>query len=294
MNNHQQKILMAARGAAISVSVYLILSILKLVFAQIFHSSSLQADGLNNLSDIIASLSVFIGINIAKKPADNNHHFGHSKFETIASFITSVLMFYIGIDVLSTSFQRLINRDFPVTDKKAMYVSIFSMIVLWFTSQYIANLSKKTNSLGLKATATDMKNDFLISFGTLLGTIFAQFGLPIMDTLISLIVAVIIIISGYDIFKESTFVLSDGFDLEEIEKYRATILKHPKVHEVSNLRARLNGNKIYVDVTIKIDGNLSVIESHHITEEIETILSYNFQVEDCDVHVEPYFEPKKA
>lgn len=294
MNNHQQKILMAARGAAISVSVYLILSILKLVFAQIFHSSSLQADGLNNLSDIIASLSVFIGINIAKKPADSNHHFGHSKFETIASFITSVLMFYIGIDVFSTSFQRLINQDFPVTDKKAMYVSIFSMFVLWFTSQYIAKLSKKTNSLGLKATATDMKNDFLISFGTLLGTIFAQFGLPIMDTILSLIVAVIIIISGYEILKESTFVLSDGFDLEELEKYRATILKHPKVHEVSNLRARLNGNKIYVDVTIKIDGNLSVIESHHITEEIETILSYNFQVEDCDVHVEPYFEPKKA
>lgn len=294
MNNHQQKILMAARGAAISISVYLILSILKLVFAQIFHSSSLQADGLNNLSDIIASLSVFIGINIAKKPADSNHHFGHSKFETIASFITSVLMFYIGIDVFLSSVQRLINQDFPVTDKKAMYVSIFSMFVLWFTSQYIATLSKKTNSLGLKATATDMKNDFLISFGTLLGTIFAQFGLPIMDTILSLIVAVIIIISGYGILKESTFVLSDGFDLEEIEKYRATILKHPKVHGVSNLRARLNGNKIYVDVTIKIDGNLSVVESHHITEEIETILSYNFQVEDCDVHVEPYFEPKKA
>lgn len=288
MNTHQNQPT-ATRGAAVGVVVYLLLSSSKLIGAYLFQSVSLHADGLNNLSDIVGSLFIFIGLTIANKPADENHHFGHSKFEAIASFITSVLMFTIGLNVLTSSVQRLVTQHYDNTDIKASYVAIISMMILWFTSRYIKNLAKKTKSLGLKTTSTDMFNDFLISSGTLVGTIFVQFGLPIIDVIISFIVSIIIIQSAFEIFKESTFLLSDGFDREELEKYCTLILKHPRVMDVSNIRGRISGNNVYIDVTIKINAQLSVFESHNITEDIERILSYNYNVHDCDVHVEPYY-----
>ncbi|MBR7927830.1 cation transporter [Aerococcaceae bacterium zg-ZUI334] len=290
--NYQKNTTIAAQGAAIGICVYLILAILKLIAGHYFHSISLHADGLNNLSDIFTSLSVFVGLQLSKKPADDDHHFDHSKFETLASFITAVIMFTIGFEVFTSSISRLITQDYIQTDLKAIYVSLISMIVLSLTRQYIKKMAIKTKSLGLKATVADMRNDLIISIGTLIGAMGTKINLPFLDTVISVIVSLLIIRTAFDIFKESSFVLSDGFDKEELQKYHASIIKHPRVFNVPNLRARLSGNKIYVDVTIEIDGNLSVIESHNITEDIERILSYNYSVYDCDVHVEPYHHNK--
>lgn len=278
----------ATRGSAISIAIYLILATIKIASGYYFKSESLSADGFNNFTDIIGSLSVFIGLNIAKKPADKNHYFGHSKFETIASFITSVIMVIVGLEITINSLKNIIAQHYEVTDSKAAFVSLFSISILFITYRYITSLYKKTDSLGLKATATDMRNDLLISIGTLIGTLFVQLGFPIIDTLLSLVVGCLIIYSGFNIFKESTFVLSDGFDETVLAKYYESVAKHPKIHNISNLRARLSGNKIYVDITIEIDAHLTVIESHYITEEVERILSYNYQVDDCDVHVEPF------
>lgn len=285
-NNHLSN---AAKGAAIGVMVYLLLAIVKLIAAHYFHSISLRADGLNNLSDIIGSLSILIGIYIANKPADEDHHFGHNKFETISSFITSVLMFTIGIEVFTDSITRLANHEYANTDIRAIVVSMFSVMVLIMTRYYLFKLAIKTKSIGLKTTAIDMRNDILLSIATFIGTFAVQINLPFIDVIISALVSLLILWSAFTIFKESTFVLSDGFDKELLNTYRKQIQQHPKVHEVSNIRARLSGNNIYVDITIKIDGTLSVIESHNITEDIERILAYQFNVYDCDVHVEPYY-----
>lgn len=288
LSQHSQQYKIASRGAILGIIIYLLLSSMKLVTGYLFHSVSLQADGWNNLSDIVTSLSVYIGLKIASRPADDNHTFGHSKFEPIASFITSVLMFTIGIDVLKSGIERLISKSYDTTNIKAIYISLISMVILWFSSYYLQRLAYQTQSIGLKATASDMKNDFLISTGTLIGTLFVHLGYPFIDVIISIIVSLLIIYSAITIFKESTFLLSDGFDQDTLLKYKKSILRHPHVHHIPNIRARLSGNQIYVDVTIEIDGNLSVTESHKITQDIEKILSYNYNVHDCDVHVEPY------
>ena len=83
----------ASKGALVSVSVYLLVSALKLLAAFYFHSAALRADGLNNLTDILSSILIFIGLKFAMQPADQDHHFGHTKYESIASFVTSVVMF---------------------------------------------------------------------------------------------------------------------------------------------------------------------------------------------------------
>lgn len=283
----------AAKGARVGILVYLMLSVMKLSAAYLVSSASLHADGLNNLTDIISSVVIFVGLQIAKQPADNDHHYGHSKFESIASFVTSLIMLMIGFEVLKSGVERFLANDFLIPDLKGAWVALFSAVILYVAQRYVKQLAIQSNSLGLKASAKDMWNDLLISLTTGCSIIGAAIGFPQIDTIMSLIVGVIIIKTAYDIFKESTFTLSDGFDAEALESYRQLILKHPKVKRVTNLKGRLCGSQIYVDVTIEIDGQLTVIESHQITEDIERILAYNYSVREVDVHVEPFWDKNR-
>lgn len=278
----------ASKGALVGILVYLFLAGAKLISAAFFHSATLHADGLNNLSDIISSLTIFIGLKIAKRPADDNHRFGHDKYEAISSFGVSLIMFFLGFNVINSGINSLIQEDYQTPSQETLWIGCFSAIILYLCYRYIKGLARANNSMGLLATARDMRNDILISLTSILSPFSSKLGLPFLDTLLAIIIGGLIIFSAYQIFSESTFVLSDGFSQELLKKYRQQILVHPQVRNIRAIRARVNGDHTYVDVAIEIDGHLSVIESHKITEEVEEILIYNFGVYDVDVHVEPY------
>lgn len=225
-------------GAFLAIVAYLLMASIKLYFSHRYASGSLRSDGLNNLSDIIGTVSIFMGLLLASRPADDNHRFGHLKYEAIASFISAMLMFSIGFDVLRSAIDHIWQQSYPQTDARALYVGIASAIFLSLVRTFILNMTKDELSIGLKASMADMKNDIYISLSTVVGTLFVRSGYPIIDVLLSLFIACLIIKSAYDIFKESSFLLSDGFDQELLQAYKATILKHPKVIQVRNLRGR--------------------------------------------------------
>lgn len=289
-DRRNQQLKTAARGALVGIIVYLIISSLKLGAAYFFHSASLRADGLNNLTDIISSILIFIGLRIARKPADEDHYFGHSKFEPLASFATSLIMFTVGLEVIKSSAERFIAQDYPTPDLQALWVGLAASVILLVTQRYIHHLAQQTQSMGLKASAKDLFSDFLTTLATMVAIAASSLGLAWLDILTALVIGGIILHTAYTIFKDSTFELSDGFDQEELEAYRAIVLKHPQIRAVPQIRARLCGQYVHVDITVLIDGHLSVIQSHHITEEIEQILAYNYNVYDVDVHVEPHFQ----
>ncbi|MGO4937996.1 cation diffusion facilitator family transporter [Fundicoccus sp. Sow4_H7] len=277
----------ASKGSLAGIIVYLFLAVTKISSANLFHSSTMLADGLNNLTDTISSITIFVGLWLANRPADKNHHFGHNKYEPIASFLISLLMFIVGYDIINSGVQRFRTQEFLVSDVTIIWITLFSALVLFLTYLYIKNIAVKTRSMGLTATAKDMRNDILISLSTVVSTVASTNGYPIVDTIIAIGVGILIIKAAIEVFLESTFILSDGFDQELLNEYRIFILKHPKVLEVSEIRGRLSGQMVYLDVTIKIDGHLSVTESHHVTEEIEQVLAYKFNIFDADIHVEP-------
>lgn len=291
-HSHNDSKRSASNGASIGIIVYLFLACFKLLSSYYFHSEALKADGLNNLSDIVSSVTLFIGLLLAKKPADKDHHYGHSKYEPLASFVTSLIMFSIGIEVIRSGFQRFIHNEFLDPNILSVWVGFISTIILFFTYLYINQLAISTKSLGLKASAKDLFSDMLTTIGTSIAIIGSSFGFPQLDTLMSILVGGLIIKTAYDIFSESSFALSDGFDSVALEDYKQLLLKHPKVEAIPSIKGRLCGSSIYVDVTIEIDRNLTVVESHHITEEIEHILCYHYGVRNVDVHVEPYYESK--
>ena len=112
--------------------------------------------------------------------------------------------------------------------------------------------------------------------------------LALIDVLVSLLVGLSILKSAYDLFMESSFSLSDGFDPELLKEYKRAVCNHPQVIQVKSIRGRQSSHSIYLDIVILLDPDLSVLKSHQITEEIEEILTLKYQIDDIDIHVEPY------
>ena len=288
MENKRYKELKAAeRGAWISILAYIVLSFAKFFIGLYANSQALRADGLNNFTDVIASLSVLIGLKLARKPKDENHRYGHWKFENIASMVTSFIMLMVGIEVLYSSFEKIVNNSFTPPNPLSAFIGIGSAIVMIFVYIYNKRLAQKVNSQALMAAAKDNLSDAYTSIGTAIAIGASYIHFYVLDTIAAFVIGVIIIKTAVEIFKESSFTLSDGFPEEELEKYKQYILKIPGVKGVPVLRGRNYGASIFLDVVIYVDPHLSVKESHLITENIEQQLSEKFEIFDTDVHVEP-------
>ena len=272
MNQSQSNLKLAERGALISIVAYLILSAAKLATGHLLHSSSLVADGFNNLSDIISNVALLIGIRMARQPADRDHRFGHWKIEDLASLVTSIIMFYVGFDVLRDTVQKILSRETTVIDPLGAIVGVGSALVMFAVYLYNRTLAKKAQSKALKAAAKDNLSDVVTSLGTSVAIGASALNYPIVDQLVAIVITFFILKTAYDIFIESSFSLSDGFDESLLDKYKAAILELPKVSRVKSQRGRTYGSNIYLDVVIEMNPDLSVYESHAITEEVERLL----------------------
>ena len=287
MNQSMSNLKLAERGAIISISTYLLLSAAKLATGHLLHSSSLVADGFNNVSDIIGNVALLIGIRMARQPADRDHRFGHWKIEDLASLITSIIMFYVGFDVLRDTIQKILSREQTVIDPLGASLGVVSAAVMFVVYLYNTRLSKKSKSKALKAAAKDNLSDAVTSLGTSIAILASSFNYPIVDKLVAIIITFFILKTAYDIFIESSFSLSDGFDDRLLEEYQKAIMEIPKISKVKSQRGRTYGSNIYLDITLEMNPDLSVYESHEIADQVESMLEERFGVFDTDVHIEP-------
>ena len=287
MKQQIQNLKLAERGAIISITAYIALSGIKLAAGHMFHSDALTADAFNNISDIIGNIAVLVGLRMAQKPADTDHKFGHWKMEDIASLITSFIMFVVGFQVLYSTLIKIMSNQTVEIDMTGAIVGIFSAFVMIGVYLYNKSLAKKVHSKALEATAKDNLSDAVTSIGTSVAIIAAAFNFPIVDKIAAVIITFFILKTAYEIFMESFFTLSDGFDEELLHKYEEDILKLPKVVAVRSQRGRTYGANIYLDIVLEMNPDLSVYESHEITEQVEQLLTLKHGVFDVDIHVEP-------
>lgn len=287
MDNRFERIRVAERGAKVSIAVYILLAIAKIGVGYTLASSSLTADGFNNLTDVISSVTVLIGLRAARKPADENHPYGHWKAEPIASLITSFVMLFVGFQVFQSTIRRMIAGEMTPPNQIAAVVAIASMVVMFGVYRFNMKLANEVQSNGLKAVAKDNLADALTSLATAVAIIASAYGLIWVDGLMAIIVSIIIFKTGIDVFRESTFSLSDGFHEEELTEYREELETLPEIKGIESIKARMYGTNIYVDVTILVDAEMTVQEGHDITEVIEKRLYEKHDVMHTDVHVEP-------
>lgn len=279
----------AETGAWTSIFAYGLLTAAKLAVGSYAGSSSLTADGLNNLTDVMASVAILVGLRIAGKPRDANHPYGHSRAEAVATLVGSFIMATVGVQVLRTSIVSLVSPDAArVPDIWALWTGLVTAGVMLGVHLYNRGLAKRTNSMAIAALSKDNLADALVSVGVVIGIVGARLGQPWFDPLVALLIGGIICKTALDIFFQASHVVTDGFDPAKLKKYRDTVLGVAGVAAVTDMKARFQGNDVIVEVTVGVHPELNVVDSHEIANEIEYRMKRKHDVKTTLVHVEPY------
>ncbi|WP_342615480.1 cation diffusion facilitator family transporter [Peribacillus frigoritolerans] len=275
------------RGAIISIIAYICLSIMKLVIGYISDSAALKADGLNNTTDIIASIAVLIGLRLAQRPPDKDHGYGHWKSETIASMVASFIMFAVGVQVLIDAVASMLEGGKESPDIIAGYVGVLSAIAMYFVYRYNKKLAIKINSKAVMAASKDNISDAWVSIGTAIGIFGSQLNMPWLDPLTAIIVGLLICKTAWEIFIQASHELSDGFDENKIHLYKEVITNVNGVKGIKEIKGRNYGNNEVIDVVILVNSTLDIKEAHDIATHVEKVMMKDHGVYDVHVHVEP-------
>ncbi|EKN66400.1 transport protein [Neobacillus bataviensis LMG 21833] len=282
-----QNLKLGERGAIISMIAYICLSIIKLAIGYISDSAALKADGLNNTTDIIASLAVFVGLKLSQRPPDGDHGYGHWKSETIASMVASFIMLAVGIQVFEDAFTSIFRGGKESPDMLAAYTGLFSALVMYFVYRYNKKLASKIKSKSVLAAAKDNISDAWVSIGTAAGVFGSQLNMPWLDTVTAMIVGLLICKTAWEIFKDASHDLSDGFDEEKIHLYQEVITKVDGVKGIKDIKGRNYGNNEVIDVVILVQSTLDIRSAHDIATHVEKVMIKDYGVYDVHVHVEP-------
>jgi len=269
----------------------IMLSFLKLLAGIIGKSNAMVADGIHSLSDIISTVAVMIGLHIAQKPEDEDHPYGHEKMEPVIAKILATILFITALGIGYEGIQKIKSGTYQTPGMIALYAAILSIIIKEWMYRYTIKGAKKLDSSALLADAWHHRSDVFSSVGTLIAIAGARLGYQILDPIASLIISLLIIKVSFEIYKQSINQLVDyAGDKNTIEQIRTDISTVNGVMRINNLKTRVHANKIYVDVAIAVDGNLSVIEGHQIARKVHDKIENNkgYKVKHCMVHVDPY------
>ncbi|CAM3832981.1 manganese transporter MneS [Aeromicrobium ponti] len=275
------------QAAIISIAAYICLSFLKLVIGYMSDSAALKADGLNNTTDIIASVAVLVGLRISQRPPDKNHGYGHWKSETIASMVASFIMAAVGLQVLMNAVSSMFGEVQESPDIMAAYTGLFSGLAMYFVYRYNKKLAVKINSKAVMAAAKDNISDAWVSIGTAVGIFGSQLNMPWLDPVTAIIVGLLICKTAWDIFRQASHDLSDGFDENKIKHYQDVIVKVDGVKGIKDIKGRSYGNNEVIDVVILVNSTLDIKEAHDIATHVEKVMMNDYGVYDVHVHVEP-------
>lgn len=288
---------------------YCAISVLEYWLAAISQSQTLRADAFNNLSGIISTVLLMMGLHIAqdindddiagvKLPdskyqkvlgGDQRIQFVRWRYETVFSLVTAVVMISIALSVIGDGIKGLLNPakrvvPEPVAIIGAGIASVI-MLIVWYMNRRTGH---RLSNAALLASAQDSLSDAFTSIGTMVAIAGALlFHLTWLDGVTSIVVGFFILYSGLKIFFETSLNLADYFDPKAEKQYHDAILKVKKVKGIVELKAHYNGNVVSLDATLIVNGKMSVLESYQLSEKIERMLRKQFGIIDVDISFMP-------
>ncbi|MDQ2085552.1 cation diffusion facilitator family transporter [Herbivorax sp. ANBcel31] len=291
MNTHKTKRI-AMKVSKTSIIVNLILSVIKILSGVFGGSGAMISDGVHSASDVFSTFIVIIGFNISSKKPDHNHQYGHERLECVASIILALILATTGIGIGLGGIEKIIGGNYGelgVPSILALIAAIISIGVKEWMYWFTRAAAKKINSGSLMADAWHHRSDSLSSIGAFIGILGARMGFPILDPVASVIICIFICKVAFDIFKEAIDKLVDkSCDKGMLEKIKSVINEQEGVLQIDEIRTRLFGSKIYIDVEIAADGSKSLNETHAIAENVHDAIEKKFvTVKHCMVHVNP-------
>lgn len=265
-------------------------AILKIIIGNMIKSSSMVADGFHSLSDGSSNVVGLIGIWIASKPVDDDHPYGHRKFETLAGLFIGGMLLVVGVNISISAFQRFVNPVVPNISVESLVTLIITLGINIVVSKVEYKEGKKLSSQILISDSMHTRSDIYVSIGVLITLVCIKIGLPpAIDSVASLIVAMFIFHAAYEIFKETSGVLVDkvAVSTEEISKL---ILEFSEVKDVHHIRSRGREDELYIDLHVMTEPSMSVEESHVLQHSIQKKLRDELcENAEVFVHIEPYY-----
>lgn len=282
----------AMRVSAVTIVWNVILSIFKLIAGIVGHSGAMISDAVHSASDVFSTIIVILGINIASRQSDDDHQYGHDRLECVAAILLAVVLFATGIGIGIGGINKIIEGtagEDEIPGMIALIAAVASIVVKEGMFWYTRSAAKKINSGALMADAWHHRSDALSSVGALIGIGGARLGFPVLDPIASVVICVFIVKAAYDIFKDAIDKMVDkSCDEETEEKMRRLIEEQQGVLKVDVLRTRLFGAKMYVDIEIAADGDITLREGHEIAQVVHDKVEEEFPlVKHCMVHVNP-------
>ena len=280
----------ATRVSLVSMITNVVLTLLKLAAGLLAHSGAMISDAVHSASDIFSGLIVLLGVKISTKEPDEQHPYGHERYECVAALLLSGILALVGGAIGIGAVKDIISgKTAEIPGVLALIAAVVSIAVkeslFWYTRGY----AKKYRSTALHAEAWHQRSDALSSIGALIGIAGARMGVPVMEPIASLIIALFILRVAVRIFKEAIDQMVDHSCNEEAEEaFRTTALEQPGVLGVELLRTRMFGNRVYVDLEIAADPNLTLAAAHEIAEDVHDAIEKTFpEVKHIMVHVNP-------
>ena len=282
----------AMRVSRNSIFVNLLLAIGKLAAGIFGNSAAMVSDAVHSASDVFSTVIVMVGVKLSGKESDANHPYGHERLECVAAILLAVILAatglgigYQGIEVIWSGDTGKIN----VPTMLPLIAAIVSIAVKEGMYWYTIAVAKKLQSGALKADAWHHRSDALSSVGSFAGILGAKIGFPVLDPVTSIVISIFILKAVYDIFMDAVGKLTDeACDAQTVEQMRQCILGRDGVFGIDDIKTRMFGNKIYMDIEIQCDGNMTLFAAHEVAEDVHDEIERAFpNVKHCMVHVNP-------
>ena len=273
-----------------AIVVNVVLALLKIISGNIFQSVSLLSDGLNSLSDLITNILVIVGLKVGNNPEDSEHPFGHGKIESVFSVIIGTFIIISAFEVIQENFLKLFEKNSGILlNKWPIIITIMTIIIKIFQLIFMKQKTGKEKSALIETLLVDYKMDIVISSSVLVGLLLSLIS-PLFDIIVGLIIAIYIIINGYQLISENALILLDSQDKELLEEIREDILKFPEIENAHDFRMTTSGKEVYIFVDVRMNRDKTIEEAHEIVNEITKTLKYKYKnVKRILIHVEPMY-----
>lgn len=276
--------------------VNLLLVVFKFIAGIVGHSAAMIADAVHSLSDFITDIIVIIFVAISGKPEDSDHSYGHGKYETLATAVIGIILFFVGVGILISGIKAIVGalqgEPLQAPSLLALIAAVISIVVKEALYRYTVKRGKALDSSSVVANAWHHRSDALSSIGTAIGiggAVFLGEQWRILDPIAAVVVSIFIIKVAVELIKPCIDELVERSLPEEVEqRIHALILQSPQVSSPHHLRTRRIGSCIAIEVHIRMDGQISLSEAHQVASDIERRLKAEFgEKTHIGIHMEP-------
>ena len=278
------------KAAFVAILSNCFLTIFNILVGTTCGSYALVAEGIHTLSDVATSVIAYVGFKIGQRPADDDHHYGHGRAEAISGLVIVLFLTMVGYEIIDTAKDKLLDPSLITTpDIYAALMAVFGIFINLAISRYIINIGKKINSPAIVADGEHQKTDIYSSIAILIGIVVSNMGYPMLDPIIGLVIGLLILKTAYTIGKENIDnIMGKVQDDTLVKKIERIINKMPNAHEAHNIKVDNYGSYVVVSLHIKVDGDMTVKQSHEIVHEVEEKIQNKLpQVKSVSVHACP-------